>query len=140
MSKEKTLEEWIEFYNRKCPEPFERDEAGLLYYRSDKGFCEIDVTPEILTIFQAAGDIKFWRQAAEFLCKSLKVKFIGVYICRHVKPFIRVGGFRIYKTEEVPNGERYYFQDLKTGQKGQAQPALIKDSGNIVYFATVEVK
>ena len=139
MSKEKTLEEWIKFYNSKCPEPFERDESGRLYYRSDKGFCEIDVQPQILTIFQGAGDIKFWRQAAEFLCKSLRVKTYGAYICRHVKPFIRVSGFRIYETEETPDGERYYFQDAKTGQKGQAQPAWIKDNGNIIYFATAEV-
>ena len=140
MSKEKTLEEWIEFYNRKCPEEFEPAEGFQLYYRPDKGFCEIGNTGKMIVIFQCAGDIKYWRHAAEEICKLAKLKAMGTCVCRHIKPFIRVGGFRIYRTEEIPDGERYYFKDVNTGQLGQASPAWKTDNGTLVYFFTWAVE
>ena len=51
MSKEKTLEEWIEFYNRKVFEPFERDEKYQLLYRADKGFAEIAVNEKMAFVY-----------------------------------------------------------------------------------------
>lgn len=140
MSKEKTLEEWIEFYNRKAPETFEHSDKFQLFYRPDKGFCEITCTDKIVAILQCAGDIRFWRHAAEEICKQVKLKNIGTLVCRHIKPFIRVGGFRIYETEETPDGEIYYFKDTKTEQLGRAAPAWISDEGNQIYFFTWAVE
>ena len=39
----KSIEEWIELYNKKCPISFERNKRYGLFYKSDKGFCEIGI-------------------------------------------------------------------------------------------------
>ena len=42
ISASKTLVEWIDIYNKKNPwDPFERDNTCALFFRPDKGFCEV---------------------------------------------------------------------------------------------------
>jgi hypothetical protein len=36
-----TLDEWIEKYNSKTPEKFERDTRYELFFNPDRGFCEV---------------------------------------------------------------------------------------------------
>ena len=136
----KSLKEWIDFYNWKTGEEFERAKNFDLYYREDKGFCEIAITEKMIMIFQCAGDIKYWRQVAEELCKFMKLKAAGTCVCRHIKPFIRAGGFSIYETKDTPYGERYYFEDETTGQRGQASPAWKTENGTQIYYFSWEVE
>ena len=58
----RTLDEWIERYNRKIPEGFKRDNRFALFYLPDKGFCEIVATDLMVIINQVSGDGLFWKK------------------------------------------------------------------------------
>lgn len=140
MSKEKTLEEWIEFYNRKCPEPFERDERYELFYSPKYGFCEITATEKMLLVNQLCGNIKAWRKTLEEVARISNLPVIGTHFIRKIRPYIKLVGFEIRGSEETEEGLRFYCEDFETGQKGWASPAWIMPNGKRAYCITWEVK
>ena len=134
----KTLAEWIKFYNKKVAEPFQRNERFSLYFSPEKGFCEITATDKMVLVYQCAGDLRFWRHAAEKLAKLLNLRMLGTMVYRHIKPYLRLSGFSIERTEQKPNEEpRYHCRDLKTGQAGLATPnGNYCDEDTPVYICT----
>ena len=138
MSKEKTLEEWIEFYNRKVFEPFERDEKYQLLYRADKGFAEIAVNEKMAFVNQVCGDIHFWKSVAENIAQANGLSLIGTRCFRNIEPYIRLNGYKIDKTEETPDGLIYFGTHKGTGKKGKAIPA-VTTNGKKVYHIFFEV-
>ena len=133
-STSKTLEEWIELYNKKVPEGFKRDKRYSLFYLAEKGFAEFGDSGTTIVVYQMCGELKFWRFFAETLARKLGYKSIGTIAVRHIKPYLRLTGFVPYKIEKTPQGDRYFCTDKNTGQKGQASPA-----GEGTYYITWEV-
>ena len=136
MSKEKTLEEWIEFYNRKCPEPFKRDEKFSLFFIPDKGFCEIRLTEKMVIGRAACGDIKFFRILIENIALIYHRDVAGTYCVRKILPYIRWAGFKVIATE----GESYLCEDKQTGQKARCSPVFELANGEKLYLVTWRVK
>lgn len=137
---ERSLEEWIEFYNRKVFDPFERDEKYHFLYRPDKGFAEVAVTDEMAFVNQVCGDIHFWKALAEGIARANGLKVIGTRFFRdNVKAYIRLNGYEVYKTEDTPDGVKYFGINKKTGKKGEAVPAFVVSSGKKVYHIFFEV-
>lgn len=133
-STSKSLDEWIELYNKKIPEGFKRDKRFTLFYLAEKGFAELSEDGTMIFIYQMCGEFKFWRFFVETLARKLGYKSAGTICIRHVKPYIRLAGFIPYKIEKTPQGDRYFCIDKNTGQKGQASPA-----GEGTYYITWEV-
>ena len=134
-----TLQDWIDKYNRKCPEPFKRDERYDFFFVPDKGFCEIGQTEHMIQARQMCGDMLFWRDALEKVCKASGLKVIGTYCVRNPLAYIRRAGFSIERREETPEGARYFCIDKRTGQRGQISPAWETPIGTRAYYVTWEV-
>jgi hypothetical protein len=136
-----TLDEWIDFYNRKTPEPFKRDERFNLFFLPDKGFCEVGQSENIIVIRQLAGDARFWKEKVSDMAAKIGVEMCGTWCIRkEILAYIRLFGYRIYRTEKLPDGlKRYYGINKDTGKKGLASPAFRYESGEQAYFITWEV-
>ena len=135
----KSLEEWINFYEKKTGEKFVRDESYELFYLPDKGFCELAVGDKMIVIKQLSGDARFWKKFAEEIARQMQKKVCGTwFIRREVKAYIRLLGFKVERVETLPDGlERYYGVD-KNGKKGLMSPAY-KNGKQKEYFVTWEV-
>lgn len=130
----KTLEEWIDFYEKKTKEKFERDKRFELFYLPEKGFAEVVDTGKMLWVNQMCGEFKFWRAFVEKISKKCGYSHAGTFCIRHIKAYIRMAGFVPYRIEETEQGNRYFCADKNTGQQGQASPA-----GKGTYYITWEV-
>ena len=112
----KTLEEYIEYYNKHTGEPFKFQQGFSFFYRPEHGFCEYNVEETGVYIWQLCGDLNYWVDIAYRLCKRFKLPAITAFIVRSPKPFIRRLGFRITETEEK-NGQLRYHAVNKDGEK-----------------------
>lgn len=140
MKSGKTLDEWIAAYNRKAPEPFKRDERFSFFYRPDKGFAEIGQTDDMVIIRQLSGDGRFWKDKASEMARKVGLKMGGTWFVRqNIMAYIRLFGFRVVATEELPDGLKRYHCETKDGKKGLASPAFPLPNGNYAYFITWEV-
>ena len=140
MSKEKTLLEWIELYNKKTPEPFKRDERFGLFYLPDKGFCEIGVTEKLAVINQLSGDGRFWKGIVEDLARKMNIKACGTICVRKaIKAWMRLFGFKIVETEDLPDGLKRYHCINDEGKKYLMSPAARFKNGEYCYYVTWEV-
>lgn len=141
MSKAMTLDEWVEFYEKKTGEKFERQGGWALFYFPERGFCQYRATEDMVIINQLCGDIHFWKDVAEVLAKERGFSHLGTwYIRRNVEAYARLLGFEIYKTENLSDGlKRYYGKNKSTGKEGLASPAFRYESGRQAYFITWEI-
>ena len=130
----KSFEQWVALYNKKVSERFERDERFELFYLPEKGFAEIADTGKIIAINQVCGELKFWRGVAEKLARKLGRTHAGTVCARPILPYMRLAGLEIILIEQTEYGDRYFFADKHTGQKGYASPSNIG-----FYFITWEV-
>jgi hypothetical protein len=138
----RTMEEWIEFYERKTGEKLERQDGWETFYHPDKGFCQYRVTEDMIIINQLCGDIHFWKDKAETMARDMGISHLGTwYIRENVRAYARLLGFDVYREEELPEGlKRYYGRNKVTGKEGLASPAFkYKESGRQAYFITWEI-
>ena len=135
-----TLEEYITKYENRTKEKFEPSKGFKLFYFPDRGFCEMSVIVQAKMVIarQMCGDALFWRQAVELICMVAGYTHAGTYCIRHVKPYIRLFGFHIDRTEDTPEGTRYFCTD-NNGKHGQCSPAWITSKGERAYYITWEV-
>ena len=139
---DKTLEEWIDFYNQKTPEKFVRDKRYELFFSPEKGFCEVGMTDNMMIIHQLAGDARYWEKRVRKAAKRIGLKMCGTWCVRkEILAYIRLFGYRVERTEELPDGlKRYFCRHKNTGKSGLASPAFyFKDNGAQAYFITWEV-
>ena len=130
----RTFEEWAALYDKKISGGFKRDERFALFYLPEKGFAEIGDSGKMIIVNQVCGELKFWRSVAEKLARRQGRTHLGTICLRPILPYMRLAGLKIIRTGETKYGERYFFEDKNTGQKGRASPA---DDGS--YFITWEV-
>lgn len=108
----RTLEEWIEIYNKKSLTKFERDKRFRLMYYPDKGFCEMTATDKIIVIAQVSGDGKFWKKIAERIARQMNYKLCATTCSRReIFAYIRLFGHKIKIIDENKNLKGYYTQD-----------------------------
>lgn len=137
----KTIEEWISLYEKKTGEAFRQEEGFRLFFLPERGFCQMRVEGELLIVRQVCGDGKFWFDHSQLLASVVGCKAIGTFAVRkNIEAFIRLCGYRIDCTEELPDGLKRYFCTHKDGTWGQASPHGKRDDGSVVYMVTREVK
>jgi hypothetical protein len=138
-----TLEEWIAFYNRKNPhDPFVPTEGFDLYFREDKGFCEVRMTENTAMIAQLAGDARFFKDHVDEVARLLGVHEGGTCcVRRQIRAYIRLFGYRVERVEELGDGKRrYHCTHKETGKKGLVSPAFTYDeTGEDAYYVTWEI-
>lgn len=135
----RTLDEWIERYNRKIPEGFKRDNRFALFYLPDKGFCEIVATDLMVIINQVSGDGLFWKKFSEDIARALRLKACGTYCVRkNILAWGKFFGFKVTDTEEKGGFKRYHGENSE-GRWGMATECVFED-GNRAYQVTWEVK
>jgi hypothetical protein len=135
-----TLEEWIERYNKKTPEPFKRDERYEFFFLPDKGFCEVGQDGDMIIIHQLCGDARFWKEKVSEMARKIGAAKCGTWCVRQeVLAYIRLFGYKIYKREKTTEGlTRYYGIQKDTGKKGLMSPAFRFETGEQAYFVTWE--
>ena len=137
-STNRTLEEWIERYNRKVPEGFKRDKRFALFYYCAKGFCELGVTNEMVIVGQVCGDGHFWKRFAEDVARELGLKVCGAYFVRNEVPaYQKLFGFTVWKQEEK-NGFKRYHGKSTDGRWG-LMTECESENGHRAYWVTWEV-
>lgn len=133
-----TLQEWIEKYNKKAPEPFKRNERFDLFFLPDKGFCEVGMTDDMVIIYQLCGDARFWRDKVSDMARKIGAKMCGTWCVRkEILAYIRLFGYKITHTEDLPDGlKRYHAIHKDTGKEGLVSPAFRFEGGEQAYFIT----
>lgn len=135
----RTLDEWIERYNRKAPENFKRDNRFALFYLPDKGFCEICATDMMVIINQVSGDGRFWKKFAEDTARALNLKACGTYFTRkEANAYAKLFGFKVLDTENKDGFKRLH-GETSDGLWGLMTECVFED-GNRAYQVTWEVK
>lgn len=135
----RTLDEWIERYNRKIPKGFKRDNRFALFYLPDKGFCEIVATNLMVILNQVSGDGRFWKKFAEDIARALKLKACGTYCGRkEIRAWIKLFGFTATNIEAKDGFKRYHGEN-NNGCWGTMTECVFED-GNRAYQVTWEVK
>lgn len=112
----KTLDEYIEMYEKHTKEKFEFNHSFSFFYNPEHGFCEYQVHDGNIYIYQLCGDLKYWISIAYDTCKKFGLKAIASFIVRKPKPFIRRLGFRLVSAENR-KGEMQYIGRNKCGEK-----------------------
>jgi hypothetical protein len=133
------LDEWIEQYNKRTPEPFKRDPKYDFFFDEDKGFCEVGATKDMVIINQLSGDGRFWKEKVSALAREIGAKVCGTWCIRsQVRAYIRLFGFKVWKEEELPDGRKRFFGIDKEGKQGIMSPAFTYENGTQAYFVTWE--
>ena len=136
----RTLEEWIERYNKKNDEPFARDIRYELAFNPDKGFCEFGQTESMIVIRGLCGDGKYFKERAEKMARAVGFSMCGAYCTRReIKAYIRLFGYVVEHTEETSDGlTRYICRHKDSNKQGRISPAY-KAGETPFYFVTWEV-
>lgn len=139
--KSKTLEEWIEIYEKKTNLKYEEpDPRTIRFYFPDRGFAEIGVAKDMVVIGQTSGDGIFWKQVAEVLARTRGIKQLGTWLVREPEPYLKLFGVEIEKVEEKEKGMKRYFGKFKdTDKKALITPQGIMKNGHIRYVVTWEI-
>lgn len=136
-----TLEHWIKLYNKKTKNKFERDERYELFYKPDKGFCEIGMSEDMVFIRNLCGDARFWRCCVENVGRMCGIHHGGTTCIRkEIRAYIRLFGFHVDQEVTLSDGTTQYLcTDKRTGLHGQATPSFyFKDTGIQAYSITWE--
>ena len=137
----KTLDEWIALYEKKTGEAFQNKEGFRLFFLPERGFCQMRVDGKLLVLSQVCGDGQFWIDHSQIMASVTGCNAVGTFAVRkNIEAFIRLGGYRVDRTEELLNGLKRYFCVHKDGTKGQVSPYGKRDDGSVVYMVTWEVK
>ena len=141
MDTNKTLDAWITIYNTKTPEPFKRDERYALFFRPDKGFCEVAQTEDMFIINQLCGDARFWKDKVDETARKVNIKMAGTWCIRPaILAYIRLFDYKIEKEEELSDGrKRFFCRGRTTGKRANVSPAWTYASGETAYMITWEV-
>lgn len=108
----KTLDEWIEIYEKKADEKFNPKTDRQLVFDSAKGFCQIGFSDGKLFVYQVCGDGKHWRNFAEYVARNLGIENCGTTCVRkNIRAFIRLLGYHITKTNEKNNLKCFSVED-----------------------------
>ncbi|MBQ7631075.1 MAG: hypothetical protein IJS81_12835 [Selenomonadaceae bacterium] len=139
--KTKTLEEWIELYEKKTNLKYEDPAPRTIrFYFPDKGFAEIGVAKDMVVIGQTSGDGIFWKQVAEVLAREHGITHLGTWLVREPEPYLKFFGVEIEKVEEKEKGMKRYFGKFKdTGKKALITPQGTMKNGHIRYIVTWEI-
>ena len=141
MSKNKTLEEWIEHYEKKTNVNYEEpDKRTIRFFFPDRGFAEIGSTKNMVVIGQMSGDGIFWKQVAEVLAMERGITHLGSWLIRPPETYLKLFGVEIEKVEELEIGmKRYYGKFKDTGKKVLITPEGKMSNGNVRYVVTWEI-
>nr|DAS84523.1 MAG TPA: hypothetical protein [Caudoviricetes sp.] len=138
-----TLDEWIAFYNRKNPQDlFQPTEGYEFFFVPDKGFCEVCFRADMVIIAQLAGDARYFKEKVEEAARELGIHEGGtICIRKEIRAYARLFGYRIERTEELPDGtRRYYATHRDTGKWFLASPGYTYDeTGTTAYLVTWEI-
>ena len=141
MAKGKTLEEWIELYEKKTNLKYETpDPRTIRFYFPDRGFAEIGSTENMIVIGQLSGDGIFWKQVAEVLARERGINHLGTWLVREPESYLKFFGVEITKVEEKEKGMKRYHGVFKdTGKKALITPQGTMTNGKIRYVVTWEI-
>ena len=138
-----TLDEWIALYNRKNPQDsFQPTEGYTFFFVPDKGFCEVLFLKNMVVIGQLAGDARFFKEKVEEAARELGIKEGGtICIRKEILAYIRLFGYRVARTEHLPDGtKRYHGIHRKTGKWARYSPGFTYDkTGELAYLVTWEI-
>ena len=83
-----TLEEWIEFYEKKSKEKFEVPKGFIFNWLPMRGFSVMQpiLDSKLLVIFMTCGDGKFWRDVGEMLALNNGMTKLGTICVRKIEP------------------------------------------------------
>lgn len=109
----KTLDEWIEYYEKHTGEAFKFKPNFAFFFEPNHGFCEYKAEDTGIYIWQLCGDLDYWLSKAYTCCQVLKLPAICAFILRKPKPFIRRLGFKITSVEEKDGQHRYHAVNKK---------------------------
>lgn len=137
----KTLEEWIEIYEKKAQVKYEPPDARVQrFYFADKGFAEIGASKNMVIIHQMSGDGKFWKHVAEIMAMERGINHLGTWCIRNIEPYIRLFEVEIVETEDLGDGlKRYHGKFKDTGKSATFTPNFKAKNGKIGYLVTWEI-
>lgn len=137
-----TLDEWIELYNKKNPlDKYHRDGRYTLFYKPDKGFCEVLIGGDMVVIGQLCGDARYWKDAIDSAAEKAGIKHGGTINIRdNPVAYLRLFGYKVVKTEDLSDGTvRYQAVHKNTKKKGFASPAFRYKDGKQAFYVTWDI-
>lgn len=140
--KAKTIQQWIEYYEKKCryKEPYNKvtiPEGGRLFYLPTRGFVSLIPNPEsqTLIVWQGAGDGVFWKDFAEIRAREMGFNKISTRTGRNIKAYLHMLGVTILAWQKDVDGN-----DTCFGQDNLGRAVLVcgyKSAGDCQTMHTV---
>lgn len=141
----RSLQEWIEFYERKTGDKFSVPQGYGLNYLAERGFAQmmLDDKNKMVVVYQVCGDGKFWHDYAEMCAAGAGFDCVATMCTRPIRPYIRAFGWKIEKEYHYLNNEanpgkvesRYLCRD-GVGRPVVATLCGYEDNGNEDYWIT----
>ena len=133
-----TLEEWIEFYEKKSKEKFEVPKGFIFNWLPTRGFSVMypDFKGKILMIFSTCGDGKFWRDVGEMLALNNGMTCLGTICVRKVDAYIRFWGWKVTEVQEIDGQKRYFCIDKLGRNVVVTHKCICEDTGLPCYYVT----
>lgn len=132
------LQGWIDRYEKKTGEKFQRMKGFELLFFPDKGFCEISIDNGLKSVLvhRVCGDLKSWRMVIESIMQLCGYKRMTTLCIRHIRPYMRLLGLTVVNSYPAEFGTAY---DVEfEGGKGCCYPVRTI-SDDVVYFMSLEV-
>lgn len=100
----KTIEEYIDIYEKKMGEKHTVPQGVKQYFLPDRGYAQIAMFKkdtamlnDSVVVWELCGDAKFWHDFAVILCKENNCKYLTTLCTRAILPYIRFWGWKIVK-------------------------------------------
>ena len=135
-----TKDEWIAYYNKKTPEPFQPDERMEFFFHPDKGFCEVGMSEKSVFIGQLAGDGRWWKDQVDNMARIMGRRRGTCFFCRRSVPaYLRLFGYHVEGTEKTGEYTRYVCAHKDSGKYLTASPTGHFFHGIQLYYMEWEV-
>jgi len=126
-----TLDEWKAWYEKHAGAAVQDNPNFQRIFFPDRGFCELTLSSKerMVIVNQVAGDGRFWLGVIESVAQILGYHRCGAICTRRIRPYLRLWGLAVDRTQEAPDGTVYHCHQKTTGQKVDAfpQPGEPKD-------------
>jgi len=134
----KRFKEWVDKYEEKTGEKAILPPGYVLQFLPSRGWStyKIDTAGSMLVVYQSCGDLKFWRDVAELIASTNKLKCICTSCLLDIEAYIRFFGGKIVEKQEHNGQFRYICKDYLGRKVIATYRGNLEKTGKPCYWVT----
>lgn len=141
-TKSKSLQEWVDMYERKTGEKVILPPGFVMYWLPKRGFAQFKVDKEgsILMIHMVCGDIHYWHDTALLMCMQNDIDHISTVCTRDVYAYMRMFGWNVVEEFDKDGDKRFICRDEAGCKVIITQRTRADDGKSHTYWVTHYLK